>query len=178
MPTAVTARSVMQENREAGALVVQAISSDRESLRGIEGVAEMILQASRKRGRKIKRPTIPGPAANTSVVTSTGNNQGFVPVFATQAEPLARTGDVFTAISANGGSRKILPVRITGALRVKAIAWTGGTGGNVEKRRGRVPLHIVERSDAYPASKPWRDKRFRNSSNGDRSSDAETRYGS
>jgi len=156
MPTTVTARSVMQENREAGAPVVQAIFSDRDSLREIEGTAEMILQASRKRGRKIKRQTIPGLAANTSAVSFTGNNQGFDPVFATQAEPFARPGDVPVAISASGDSCKISPaVRITGALRVKAIACTGGTGGKVEKRRGRLPLHTVERSDAYPESTPF-----------------------
>jgi hypothetical protein len=156
MPTTITARSVMQENREAGAPVQQAIFFDRDSLRGIEGTAEMILQASRKRGRKIKRQTISGLAANTSAVTSISNNRGFDPLFARQAEPFARPGDVPIAISASGDARKTLPaVRITGALRVEAIAWTGGTGGKVEKRRGRLPLHTVERSDAYPESTPF-----------------------
>jgi len=115
MPTTVTARSVVQE-----------------SLRGIEGAADGIVQASRKRGRKIKRRTIPAPAANTSTVTSTGNDQGFDPVFATQAEPFARPAGVFIGISASGDSRKILPaVRIAG-LRIEAIAWTGGTGGKLK----------------------------------------------
>jgi phosphoheptose isomerase len=168
MPTTVTARSVVQENREARAPVVQGIFSGRESLRGIESAADTIVQASRKRGRKINRRKIPALAASTSAATSTGKDQGFDPVFATQAEPFARPGGVFLGISASGDSRKILPaVRIAGGLQIEAIAWTGGTGGKVEKRRGRLPLHTVERSAAPPASTPFGETRFRNSWNTD-----------
>jgi hypothetical protein len=154
MPTTVTVRSVMQQG-QASAPGVQTIFSNREFLRGIEGPAEVMLQTSRKRGRQIKRRTIPALAANTSAGTSTGNSRGFDPVFATQTKPFARPGDVFTGISASGDSRNILlAVLIAGSLRAKVLAWTGGTDGKVEKRRGRLPLHTVERSDTRPASTP------------------------
>jgi hypothetical protein len=153
MPTTVTARSVTQEIREAAA-PVQAIFSDRESLRGIEGATEMGFQASSKRGRKIKRPTIPAPIANTSAVTSTGNNQGFDPVSAIKAEPIARPGGVFIAISGCGDSCKILPaVLITGESRPSI--GPEARAETLKKSRGRRALHSVERSDAYLANTPF-----------------------
>jgi hypothetical protein len=155
MPTTVTARTVLQENRQANAALVQALVADREFPRGIEGAAEVILLAFRKRGLQIKRRAIPVLAASTSAVISIGNNQGFDPVLTRAAEGFARPEDVFPGISATADAREIMPAGlIAGAVQRKTLAWTGRTGVKVEKRRGPLPLHTVGRNEAGPANAP------------------------
>lgn len=159
MPTTVTAGSVIHENIEASGAVVQSMLADPKLLRGIEEAAEMILQTLRKGGRlylagnggsaacaqhiaakfvgqnQSKRRAFPALAlaANTSTVTSIGNDRGFDHVFARQIEAFARPGDVFIGLSASGDSRNVLrAVLMASALQVKTIAWTGRMGGKLK----------------------------------------------
>jgi D-sedoheptulose 7-phosphate isomerase len=159
MPTAASAGSGIQEGIAASVAVQQAMLADSELLGRIEDAAEMILQALRKDGRiflagnggsaacaqhmaaeflgqnQIKRRALPAMAlsANASAVTSIGNDYGFDQVFSRQMEAFARPGDVLVVISASGDSRNALrAVLMAGALRVKTMAWTGGTGGKLK----------------------------------------------
>jgi D-sedoheptulose 7-phosphate isomerase len=159
MPTAASAGSGIQEGIAASVVVQQAMLADSELLGRIEDAAEMILQALRKDGRiflagnggsaacaqhmaakflgqnQIKRRALPAMAlsANASAVTSIGNDYGFDQVFSRQMEAFARPGDVLVVISASGDSRNALrAVLMAGALRVKTMAWTGGTGGKLK----------------------------------------------
>jgi D-sedoheptulose 7-phosphate isomerase len=159
MPTIPTVGSVIQENIEASVAVLQGMLADRELLRGIEDRGQIIVEALRKDGRiflagnggsaacaqhiaakflgqnQIKRRAIPALAlaANTSAVTSIGNDNGFDHLFARQIEAFARPGDVLIAISASGDSRNVLrAVLMAAALRVKTMAWTGRTGGKLK----------------------------------------------
>lgn len=159
MPTAATVGNGIHEGIAASLVVQQAMLADSELLGRIENAAEMILQALRKDGRiflagnggsaacaqhiaakflgqnQIKRRALPAMAlsANASAVTSIGNDYGFDQVFSRQMEAFARPGDVLVVISASGDSRNALrAVLMAGALRVKTIAWTGGTGGKLK----------------------------------------------
>jgi D-sedoheptulose 7-phosphate isomerase len=159
MPTAATVGNGIHEGIAASLVVQQAMLAGSELLGRIENAAEMILQALRKDGRiflagnggsaacaqhmaakflgqnQIKRRALPAMAlsANASAVTSIGNDYGFDQVFSRQMEAFARPGDVLVVISASGDSRNALrAVLMAGALRVKTIAWTGGTGGKLK----------------------------------------------
>jgi D-sedoheptulose 7-phosphate isomerase len=159
MPTAATVGNGIHEGIAASLVVQQEMLADSELLGRIENAAEMILQALRKDGRiflagnggsaacaqhmaakflgqnQIKRRALPAMAlsANASAVTSIGNDYGFDQVFSRQMEAFARPGDVLVVISASGDSRNALrAVLMAGALRVKTIAWTGGTGGKLK----------------------------------------------
>ena len=159
MPTEATVGNGIHEGIAASLVVQQAMLADSELLGRIENAAEMILQALRKDGRiflagnggsaacaqhmaakflgqnQIKRRALPAMAlsANASAVTSIGNDYGFDQVFSRQMEAFARPGDVLVVISASGDSRNALrAVLMAGALRVKTIAWTGGTGGKLK----------------------------------------------
>jgi D-sedoheptulose 7-phosphate isomerase len=80
----------------------------------------------------------PGLAAfalttDTSVLTAIGNDYGYEHLFARQIEAVARTGDVFVAISTSGRSPNIL--KALEAARAKGLLTVGMTG----RGGGRMP---------------------------------------
>ena len=70
--------------------------------------------------------------ADTSVLTSIGNDEGYDRVFARQVEALGRAGDVALGISTSGGSSNVIAaLEVARARRLQTIALTGGDGGAV-----------------------------------------------
>jgi phosphoheptose isomerase len=70
--------------------------------------------------------------ADTSVLTSVGNDDAFDRVFARQVEALGRPGDVALGISTSGASPNVVAaLDVARALRMKTIALTGRDGGAV-----------------------------------------------
>jgi D-sedoheptulose 7-phosphate isomerase len=69
--------------------------------------------------------------ADTSVVTSVANDEGYAEVFVRQVEALGRPGDVVLAISTSGRSPNVVAALKTAReLRLATIALTGGDGGD------------------------------------------------
>lgn len=86
--------------------------------------------------------------ADTSVLTSLGNDYGFVRLFARQVEALGRPGDTVIAISTSGASANIVAALETARARgVKTIALTGRDGGAVGRS---ADIHVNVPSDATP----------------------------
>jgi D-sedoheptulose 7-phosphate isomerase len=70
--------------------------------------------------------------ADTSVLTSVANDEGFSQVFARQIEGLGNPGDVAVAISTSGESANVLEALRVATLRgMRTIALTGREGGPV-----------------------------------------------
>jgi D-sedoheptulose 7-phosphate isomerase len=70
--------------------------------------------------------------ADTSVLTSVANDDGFVQVFARQIEGLGNPGDVAVAISTSGESANVLEgLRVATLRGMRTVALTGRTGGPV-----------------------------------------------
>jgi D-sedoheptulose 7-phosphate isomerase len=68
--------------------------------------------------------------ADTSVLTSVANDDGFVQVFARQIEGLGNPGDVAVAISTSGESANVLEgLRVATLRGMRTVALTGRTGG-------------------------------------------------
>jgi D-sedoheptulose 7-phosphate isomerase len=72
--------------------------------------------------------------ADTSVLTSIGNDYAFERMFARQVEALGRRGDVAFGISTSGRSPNVLAGLTTARERgLKTLALTGGDGGAIGK---------------------------------------------
>jgi D-sedoheptulose 7-phosphate isomerase len=71
-------------------------------------------------------------AANNSAISAIGNDYGYEQVFARELQAVARSDDVFIAISTSGNSENILAAVLTAnKLGVKTVAWTGKSGGKL-----------------------------------------------
>jgi D-sedoheptulose 7-phosphate isomerase len=69
--------------------------------------------------------------ADSSVVTSVANDEGYAEVFVRQVEALGRAGDVVLAISTSGRSPNVVAALKTAReLGLRTIALTGGDGGD------------------------------------------------
>ncbi len=78
--------------------------------------------------------------ADSSIVTSIGNDYGFERVFARQIEALGRPGDVALAISTSGGSANVVQgLETARRLGLTTIALTGRDGGEVGHK---ADIHI------------------------------------
>ena len=83
-----------------------------------------------------ERPALAAIAltADTSVLSSIGNDYAFERVFARQVEALGRKGDVAFGISTSGRSPNVLAGLTTARERgLKTLALTGGDGGVIGK---------------------------------------------
>ncbi len=105
--------------------------------------------ASELAGR-FRRERAPLPAvalsANSSDLTSIGNDYGFDRVFARLVEAHGRAGDVAFAISTSGRSANVCAgVEQARALGLRTLALTGGDGGRLA---GLVDVAVVVPSDA------------------------------
>lgn len=80
------------------------------------------------------RAPIPAVALNadTSVLTSIGNDYGFDRIFARQVDALARSGDVVIAISTSGRSANVIEgVRAARRAGAQVVVLTGRDGGTL-----------------------------------------------
>ena len=87
-------------------------------------------------------------AANNSAISAIGNDYGYEFVFARELEALARSEDVFIAISTSGNSANILEaVKVAKARGVETVAWTGASGGRLFELCEclRVPSQVTAR---------------------------------
>jgi D-sedoheptulose 7-phosphate isomerase len=83
---------------------------------------------------QLERPPLPAIAltTDTSVLTSIGNDYGFVEVFGKQVKALAREGDVAMALSTSGNSPNVLrAVEVCKKLGVITVGMTGSDGGKL-----------------------------------------------
>ena len=110
--------------------------------------------------------------ADTSVMTSVANDEGYAEVFVRQVEALGRVGDVVLAISTSGRSPNVVAaLRRARQLGLKTIALTGGDGGDAGRavRRacqcpGRERPRGCRRCTArcYTPSVGWSNRRWSN----------------
>jgi D-sedoheptulose 7-phosphate isomerase len=85
-------------------------------------------------------------SADTSVITSIGNDEGYERVFARQIEALGRKGDVAFGISTSGLSPNVIQGLETAKARgLRTIALTGHDGGHAGKV---ADIHINVRSES------------------------------
>ncbi len=94
-----------------------------------------------------ERPALSAVAltADTSVVTSIGNDYGFDRVFARQIEALGRPGDVALGISTSGESANVLAALDTARRRgLTTVAFTGRDGGAIG---AAAAIHVNVPSD-------------------------------
>jgi D-sedoheptulose 7-phosphate isomerase len=86
--------------------------------------------------------------ADSSIVTSIGNDYGFERVFSRQVEALGRPGDVALAISTSGGSANVVHGLETARRQgLTTIALTGRDGGEVG-RRADIHVNVPDGSTA------------------------------
>jgi D-sedoheptulose 7-phosphate isomerase len=84
--------------------------------------------------------------ADTSVLSSIGNDYAFERVFARQVEALGRQGDVAFGITTSGRSPNVLAGLTTARERgLKTLALTGGDGGAIGKA---ADTHLNVASDS------------------------------
>ena len=84
--------------------------------------------------------------ADTSVLSSIGNDYAFERVFARQVEALGRPGDVAFGISTSGRSPNVLAGLTTARERgLRTLALTGGDGGAIGKA---ADTHLNVASDS------------------------------
>jgi len=82
----------------------------------------------------LERPPLPAIAltTDTSVLTSIGNDYGYVEVFAKQVKALGREGDVAIALSTSGNSPNVLrAVEVCKKAGIFTVGLTGGDGGKL-----------------------------------------------
>jgi D-sedoheptulose 7-phosphate isomerase len=83
--------------------------------------------------------------ADSSVLTSLGNDYGYDRVFARQIEALGRPGDVALGISTSGGSANVVAaLEAARGLGLQTIALTGRDGGAVSRA---AAVHVNVPSD-------------------------------
>lgn len=81
--------------------------------------------------------------ADTSALTSIGNDYGFEQVFAKQLHALGRKGDVLLAISTSGKSANVLAaMRAARELGLQIVALTGNGGGSMAEVLGYGDAHV------------------------------------
>jgi D-sedoheptulose 7-phosphate isomerase len=83
---------------------------------------------------QVERPPLAALAltTDTSVLTSIGNDYGFLEVFAKQVRALGRPGDVAWGISTSGSSANVVEaLKAARELGLKTLALSGGDGGPV-----------------------------------------------
>jgi D-sedoheptulose 7-phosphate isomerase len=86
--------------------------------------------------------------ADTSVLTSLGNDYGYDRVFARQIEALGRPGDVALGITTSGGSPNVVAALETAAARgLRTVALTGRDGG-AAGARAEIHLNVPSASAA------------------------------
>lgn len=87
--------------------------------------------------------------ADTSVLTSIGNDYGFARVFARQIEALGRAGDVALGISTSGASTNVVAALDAARARgLTTIAFTGRDGGAIGRAAAihvNVPSTVTAR---------------------------------
>ena len=84
--------------------------------------------------------------ADTSVLTSIGNDYAYDRVFARQIEAIGRPGDVVLGISTSGGSANVVAALDTArASQMQTIALTGKDGGAVGRA---AAIHVNVPSDS------------------------------
>jgi len=90
----------------------------------------------------LERPPLPAIAltTDTSVLTSIGNDYGYVEIFAKQVKALGRDGDVAIVLSTSGNSPNVL--RGVEACKKKGIVTIGLTGGDGGKLGAEVDHHL------------------------------------
>jgi D-sedoheptulose 7-phosphate isomerase len=90
----------------------------------------------------LERPPLPAIAlsTDTSILTSIGNDYGFVEVFAKQVKALGREGDVAVALSTSGNSPNVL--RAVEVCKKRGLATIGLTGGDGGKLARLVDHHL------------------------------------
>ena len=92
--------------------------------------------------------------ADTSLLTSLGNDYGFEQVFARQVNALGVAGDVAFAISTSGASPNVLAALEAARVRgLRTIALTGRDGGEAG-RAGRGPHQRAGRLHGARAGSP------------------------
>lgn len=82
----------------------------------------------------LERPPLPAIAltTDTSILTSIGNDYGYVEVFAKQVKALGREGDVAVALSTSGNSPNVLrAVETAKKIGMTTVGLTGGDGGKL-----------------------------------------------
>jgi D-sedoheptulose 7-phosphate isomerase len=82
----------------------------------------------------LERPAYRGIAltADTSILTSVGNDYGYTEVFSRQVEGLLRQGDVLVALSTSGNSENCLrAVDRARELKIKTVGLSGAGGGKL-----------------------------------------------
>ena len=85
---------------------------------------------------KLEREALPAIAlnANSSTITSIGNDYSFEETFARQVEALGKTGDLAIALSTTGNSQNVLSACISARKRkMKIIGLSGGGGGKLRE---------------------------------------------
>jgi len=101
--------------------------------------AEWVIRLS----HTLERPAMPAIAlsTDTSVLTAGGNDIGFQNIFARQIEALAKTGDLFIAISTSGNSENLLIA--SGKAKEKGVRVLGILGKDGGKLRPLCDLFIL-----------------------------------
>jgi D-sedoheptulose 7-phosphate isomerase len=92
-----------------------------------------------------ERPPLAGLAltADSSVLTSIGNDYGYEQVFEKQLRALGRRGDVLLAISTSGNSSNVIAaVRAARELGVRIVALTGNGGGKMAASLAGDDVHV------------------------------------
>jgi D-sedoheptulose 7-phosphate isomerase len=83
-------------------------------------------------------------AADTSALTSIGNDESFDHVFSKQVEALGQAGDVLVAISTSGNSANILAAIDAAQQReMRVVTLNGRDGGAISGRLGEQDIDIV-----------------------------------
>src|SRR6516225_6738237 len=146
------------ESIEASIAVKERLLSDREAVKSIARVSEILVDALDKGNKVIlfgnggsaadaqhiaaefvgrfafDRPALPALAlsVNTSCVTAIGNDYGFDQIFSRQIGAFSREGDVAIGISTSGNSPNVLnALSLSRKKGLHTIALTGCTGGRL-----------------------------------------------
>jgi D-sedoheptulose 7-phosphate isomerase len=146
------------ESIEASIAVKERLLSDREAVKSIARVSEILVDALDKGNKVIlfgnggsaadaqhiaaefvgrfafDRPALPALAlsVNTSCVTAIGNDYGFDQIFSRQISAFSREGDVAIGISTSGNSPNVLnALSLSRKKGLHTIALTGCTGGRL-----------------------------------------------
>jgi len=85
---------------------------------------------------KVERKSLPAIAltTDTSVLTSIGNDYGYIHVFERQVEALANKGDIAIGISTSGNSINVInALKVASKLNCNTIGFSGQDGGEMNK---------------------------------------------
>jgi D-sedoheptulose 7-phosphate isomerase len=150
----------VSESIEESIAVKKRLLSDRDAVKGIARVSEILVDALDQGNKLIlfgnggsaadaqhiaaefvgrfafDRPALPALAlsVNASCVTAIGNDYGFDQIFSRQVEALAHAGDVAIGISTSGNSMNVLNALVKARQKkLHTVALTGSTGGELKK---------------------------------------------